>query len=417
MEPNQVPERFTEHVRDALQHLFDTAHLQVHPLLHDLVSPSIMDPKARAQVLRDAILRAISDLRPPASVPAASPAYRPYSILRHRYAEGLSTDEVIRELAISRRQFFREQQRACEAIATLLWQRRLEQPGGDLDSERELDSELEYLGVRNQPFALEGVARQALSAVRHLADSQGISLAFRLDSPLQVYADETITRQLLISLLRILVQHCSQHQLSIEGYRDGGSAAICFYGCHVKSGDTAVEEELSPVSRLAERVGGNIDLSHMTEAGNPLCLRLPLARDELIAVVDDNPKTLRLFERYLESYPYRVISIQDSSTALSQIYDEPPDIIILDVMMRDVDGWRLLQSLKTNPQTRQIPVLVCSVLNEEALALSIGADGYLRKPVTQAMLLEALSRVQHQPGGAPGRPATPSPANASAPQR
>ena len=58
-----------------------------------------------------------------------------------------------------------------------------------------------------------------------------------------------------------------------------------------------------------------------------------------------------------------------------------------------VDGWKVLQTLKADSQTRSIPVIVCSVLAEEDLARTVGADAYLRKPVTQSSLLTALTRL------------------------
>jgi CheY-like chemotaxis protein len=65
---------------------------------------------------------------------------------------------------------------------------------------------------------------------------------------------------------------------------------------------------------------------------------------------------------------------------------------MLDVMMPQVDGWELLAAIKSNPATRDIPVIVCSVLKSPALALKLGAAAYLPKPVSQQALIEALAR-------------------------
>jgi Amt family ammonium transporter len=62
-------------------------------------------------------------------------------------------------------------------------------------------------------------------------------------------------------------------------------------------------------------------------------------------------------------------------------------------MMRSLDGWAVLQQLKSDPDTAQIPVLVCSVINEPQLARSLGAAGLLRKPVTAEELLTAVASV------------------------
>ncbi len=85
---------------------------------------------------------------------------------------------------------------------------------------------------------------------------------------------------------------------------------------------------------------------------------------------------------------------RDGQEALDLFASVQPDAVLLDVMMRDVDGWQILQALKTDPYTQDIPVIVCSVLAEEALATTIGADAYLRKPVTQSSLVLALTQVR-----------------------
>ena len=66
--------------------------------------------------------------------------------------------------------------------------------------------------------------------------------------------------------------------------------------------------------------------------------------------------------------------------------------MVLDVMMPKTDGWELLQSLRSHPQTSTIPLVMCSVLREQPLALSLGATDYLIKPVSQPQLLEVLQR-------------------------
>ena len=73
------------------------------------------------------------------------------------------------------------------------------------------------------------------------------------------------------------------------------------------------------------------------------------------------------------------------------IADTPPAVIISDVMMPEEDGWEFLASLKQDEQTRDIPFIVCSVLNEPQLAIMMGATAYLPKPVSQQALLNALS--------------------------
>jgi CheY-like chemotaxis protein len=69
-----------------------------------------------------------------------------------------------------------------------------------------------------------------------------------------------------------------------------------------------------------------------------------------------------------------------------------PKVIVLDVMMPQIDGWELLASLRQHPNTSHIPVVVCTILPQEDMALSLGASGFVRKPVTRHIFLAALDR-------------------------
>jgi CheY-like chemotaxis protein len=70
-----------------------------------------------------------------------------------------------------------------------------------------------------------------------------------------------------------------------------------------------------------------------------------------------------------------------------------PDIIVLDVMLPDVDGWELLMRLHEDPTTRSTPIIICTVVKEEDLALSLGAARYLTKPVRPREFIQALDQL------------------------
>jgi CheY-like chemotaxis protein len=77
-------------------------------------------------------------------------------------------------------------------------------------------------------------------------------------------------------------------------------------------------------------------------------------------------------------------------------------LIVLDVMMPEEDGWMLLGQFREHPRMRGIPIIICTIVPQEQLALSLGAAQFLRKPVTRAMLLAALDRQVDRPPIAPG---------------
>jgi CheY-like chemotaxis protein len=93
-------------------------------------------------------------------------------------------------------------------------------------------------------------------------------------------------------------------------------------------------------------------------------------------------------------HPYRVVTAQTGHEAIDLARQLHPDVITLDLMMPDQDGWDLLQVLLNQVDTQGIPIIVCSVLRQKDLALSLGATAFLEKPVTQQALLSALKVVE-----------------------
>jgi hypothetical protein len=107
-----------EQVRDALAHLYDPGHLQTHPLAA-LAAPSPAAPSA-GRALRQALLEAVDALRPERGGVPNTKAVRRHGILRLRYLEGRSIEEILAALTIGRSEYYREHQRALEAVASLL---------------------------------------------------------------------------------------------------------------------------------------------------------------------------------------------------------------------------------------------------------------------------------------------------------
>ena len=99
-------------------------------------------------------------------------------------------------------------------------------------------------------------------------------------------------------------------------------------------------------------------------------------------------------ERYLTDRPCRVVAALSGREGLRLAQELQPDAIILDVMMPEMDGWELLQRLRTSPRTSNIPIIICSVFNDPELAYSLGASLFLPKPVSRDDVLGALSQLK-----------------------
>src|ERR1019366_6803074 len=116
-----------------------------------------------------------------------------------------------------------------------------------------------------------------------------------------------------------------------------------------------------------------------------------------ILVVEDNPQAAKLLSLHLAQAGYQVLTAQNGSQALVLAAQHHPMAITLDLLLPDMDGWQVLTELKARLHTRNIPVIIVSVLDRQALGFHLGALDYLVKPVERAELLHALRRcVPHE---------------------
>lgn len=102
-----------------------------------------------------------------------------------------------------------------------------------------------------------------------------------------------------------------------------------------------------------------------------------------ILVVDDNPENLRVLMQLLQDQGYRVRPIPNGAHALTTAQKEPPDLILLDIMMPEMNGYEVCARLKADERTRDIPIIFISALDEgldKATAFSMGGVDYITKP-------------------------------------
>jgi two-component system alkaline phosphatase synthesis response regulator PhoP len=114
----------------------------------------------------------------------------------------------------------------------------------------------------------------------------------------------------------------------------------------------------------------------------------------VVLVVDDNQQNRELLQAYLEDVDCRAVPAQDGPEALKIIAKNPPDLILLDVMMPRMSGFEVCRRIKNDPKTSDIPVIMVTALNEFGdieRGIDSGTDDFLSKPVNK---LELLTRVK-----------------------
>jgi len=114
-----------------------------------------------------------------------------------------------------------------------------------------------------------------------------------------------------------------------------------------------------------------------------------------ILIVDDSPILVRLLEYMLQSAGYETETVPDGQAALDSIARRMPAMVFLDVMMPDMDGLEVLQRIRANPHSVDLPVVMLTAKAQKAdreTALREGADAYLTKPYTSEQVLDAVRR-------------------------
>ncbi len=413
---------FSNYVRDALAHLYDRPYLRSHPLTSVLGGERPISEDA----LRRLLLDAVESLRPPEPCPPSSPAWRRYRYLKLRYIEGATPEQTAHELQISVRQSQRERDRALNDVAVVLWEhyrsransRRSEASRPTIEAiaipaagyapdrmmerftaSEALQDELFKVGAlpSTEPIGLSIVIQDALDVVARLVEERGahVEVAFPEELP-PVCVHRLVLRQVLIDLLESAIESRTRARIQVAAdvvaARVRLDVSVPRAGAATVAPPTDVEARLIATGKLIEFQGGRLRIDQSANVAFHASVMLPLTRTRTLLVIDDNPDVAFLFSRMLRDHAYRVVQASTSATALQLVREACPDAITLDVLMPSQDGWDLLRMLRGDPDTRHIPVILCSVLPERSLALSLGVAEFLNKPVSREALLAALER-------------------------
>jgi CheY-like chemotaxis protein len=377
-------EEFVSAVKDALEHLYDPAHLGSHALAELLLARGGEGGPSRVFALRQTLLDFIDRLNPGAAVPPTAPARRAHRLLELRFVHALPFREVVTDLGLSQAQYHRDQRHALQALAQLLWEHAREQEVGAARPAARPEGAVDLRDV------MSGV----VETLGPVARDRGVRLSHRSSpEPFLVAGDRTILRQLLISLVSSVLEASRGAEVVLSGStargvptvrvtRRGGGAGL--------AGAPGAEQGLADARELLHGAGGELAVAE-GEDGLTIEARLGSHRRSLL-VIDDNVDIVQMIRRFLVDHACDVHSAASVDEGLAAARSRRPDLILLDIMIPERDGWDGLQALKHDPDTEHIPVLVCTVLRESQLAAALGADGFVRKPLTLPALLEALER-------------------------
>jgi CheY-like chemotaxis protein len=414
MNQDPVGEAFVNALRYALLNLYDPARLRNSPLL------ALFDLEGKHNPisgLRQLLIAAVHALRPSDDVPLQSNAWRFYQVLTYRYLEQTNARMVASNLGLSERQLRRSERDAEEQLADYLWTHySLEGKASILlDSTATDDNpapasaempgrkqELEWMheSFPSETAQMAELIPPVVKIAAPLLQAAGIQVRYELEPDLPpVTGQLSAVRQALLNLLiaAARVVPGGQVQLSVHAAPEG--LRVCIegsYGQDAAPPRPDIHDELEMARQFAELFRGKLQV--VQEAERPLVatLSLPLSDKVPILVIDDNADTLRLLQRYLDGSRYHFVGLRDPDEALEAVQQCRPQIIVLDVMLPGIEDWEMLGRLREHPATRNIPILICTILPQEELALTLGAADFIRKPVSRQDFLAALDRQAEQ---------------------
>jgi CheY-like chemotaxis protein len=242
-----------------------------------------------------------------------------------------------------------------------------------------------------------------------------------------VYADELRLKQILLNLLTNAVKFTGDGgSVVVRAVREGVEIRITvtdtgigvpeadrerIFESFQQGGRGSSREEgtglgLTLSRRIVELLGGHMWLESEVGRGSTFGFSIP-AREragptspdgepaagvEVVVIEDDRP-SLDLFSAYLSGAALTVTTARDGQSGLDAVRRTRPDVVLLDIRLPGIDGWAVLKALKAEEETRDIPVIVVSIVDERARGAALGAAAYLVKPVGREELLTALAAV------------------------
>jgi len=290
------------------------------------------------------------------------------------------------------------------------------------------------------PVAVSDVVRQVLDLMQPRIEEKRQRITVSIpDSAPKVYGDEGRLVQILTNLVSNAYKYTPI----------GGSVAIYAYVqqemMHIAVADTGIGIAPENQRRIFERFyrveddpavyevwgtglglaialsliqmhGGDLWLESVVGKGSIFTFSIPLApgqptqdcgtapepliagRQHIVLVVEDDRDVAEMLRVTLEEESLEVLVATSGGEALRMARDRLPDLISLDIRLPDLDGWEVVQLLKRDPETADIPIVVVSVVPERERGMALGAFDYLPKPIDAQDLLSAVRRALDQQG-------------------
>jgi PAS domain S-box-containing protein len=301
-----------------------------------------------------------------------------------------------------------------------------------------------HMEVHPISFALEAVVDVCFHTLEPMVPSERLRLVKDIDAALPLLTtDKDKVQQILMNLLSNAVKFTTAGTITVTARHHDGMLTLAVTDTGTGIPAEALEQifvefrqvdnsptrqyggtglGLSISRRLAQLLGGDITVQSTVGVGSTFTVTLPLhydaaslgtriatlpapeeslsqpESDKIILAIDDDPDVIYLLRENLTEAGYRVVGATSAEEGLRQARALRPLAITLDILMPHKDGWQLLHELKTDATTRDIPIIVLSIVDNKALGYQLGAFDYLLKPFDREAILTALTRIPSQRG-------------------
>ncbi len=301
-------------------------------------------------------------------------------------------------------------------------------------------------------FKVAPLIDDLLVTIQPLTEKNNNTLVVRCDELIgSMYSDATKVRQILLNLLSNATKFTESGTITLKASREriDETEWLVFKVADTGIGMTSEQADrlfetfmqadasttrkyggtglgLALSQRLCGLMGGEISVLSEPGIGSTFTVRLPAvvpgkgaaaellaaeAGEELVSsaglldsldwigslvlVIDDDEAVCDVVTRYLTQEGFLVETAQNGEVGLQRAREIQPDVIVLDVLMEEVNGWDVLATLKSEPTLTHIPVIMLTITDEKERAHQLGAADYLAKPIDRAKLVELLKR--HRP--------------------
>ena len=301
----------------------------------------------------------------------------------------------------------------------------------------------------NEPVSIPEIAERAIAATTSLVDASNLKLVKNIKTDLsEITGDRDKLIQVMVNLISNAVKFSVKGKVTCDVYQKNEEIIMSITDTGIgiapedhaavfeqfkQVGDTLTDKPkgtglgLPICKEIVEHHGGRIWLESELGVGSTFFVALPVKKstaekrpihlDDLvnqlkeqvahsklsvigsfstILVVDDDDSIRSLLNQELGEAGYNIIEAANGKAALEAVRKQKPDLIILDIMMPEMNGFDVAAVLKNDPQTMDIPIIVLSIVQDKTRGFRIGVDRYLTKPIDTGLLFSEIGSLLEQ---------------------